>query len=196
MPWRPARLPSRLQRLITAQSRLVRQERGTAPRQPRRAGRPGDHPAADPPAVPADRAGPPAIAGPHPGRGPGCPAGGPEHTPLAGRGDCPDRRPRSRGEDHEATRSGEEARASWPAGDSLPPGWQGHGAVRSSGYAAPVHRHQTPTSGPVTGQPLARLRELLARHGIEPSRGNRPGPSRYEQALVGWMRGPGEDHVL
>ena len=43
------------------------------------------HPAADPPAVPAVRTGPPGTAGPHHGRGPGSPGGGPDHTPLAGR---------------------------------------------------------------------------------------------------------------
>ena len=111
-------------------------------------------------------------AGPHPGRGPGCPAGGPEHTPLAGRGDGPDRRPRSRGgEDHEATRSGKGG-SRLLARNRLPPtGVPCHEAVRAPGHAAPVHRRQTPMSGPVTGQPLAHLRELLASRPASQDRG-------------------------
>ena len=61
----------------------------------------------DPPAVPADRAGPPASAGPDPGRGPGRRDDGPAHARLAGGSGGPDRRPGSRGgEDHQAMRSG------------------------------------------------------------------------------------------
>ena len=49
-------------------------------------------PAPDPAAVPADRAGRPGTAGPHPGRGPGVPGGGPARLPLAsGRTGGPDR---------------------------------------------------------------------------------------------------------
>jgi hypothetical protein len=104
---------------------------------------------------PWPRAGPQANAGPHPGRGPGCPAGGPEHTPLAGRGDGPDRRPGPGGARTTRPRGpGKEAPASRPATGSLPPGGPCHEAVRAPGHAAPVHRRQgrsrasrSPTSG-------------------------------------------------
>ena len=55
-----------------------------------------------------------------------------------------------------------------------------HGAVRASGYAARGRRPSNTYVRPVTGQALAHLRDLLARHGIEPSQGNRPVPSGYE----------------
>jgi hypothetical protein len=61
--------------------------------------------------------------------------------------------------------------------------------VRASGYAARGRRPSNTHVRPVTGLALAHLRDLLARHGIEPSQGNRPVPSRDEQALAG--RTPG-----
>ena len=144
----------------------------------------------DPPAVPADRAGPPAMAGLHPGRGPGRPDRGPGHTPLAGRSNGPDRRPWSwGGEDHEATRPGKGGSRLLARNRPLSGGGPCRGAVRAPGYAARVRHRQTPTSGLVTGQALADHRELLARHGIEPSHQESaratPGTSR---ALVGCMR--------
>ena len=78
------------------------QPRRRARRQPAR----GLRPAADPPAVPADRAGPPATAGPHPGRGPGRRDDGPAHARLAGGsgGPGPQARVPGGGEDHQAMR--------------------------------------------------------------------------------------------
>ena len=58
------------------------------------------------------------------------------------------------------------------ARNRLPPtGVPCHEAVRAPGHAAPVHRRQTSTSGPVTGQPLAHLRELLASRPASQDRG-------------------------
>jgi hypothetical protein len=45
--------------------------------------------------------------------------------------------------------------------------------VRASGYAARGRRPSNTHVRPVTGLALAHLRDLLARHGIEPSQGNR-----------------------
>jgi hypothetical protein len=80
----------------------------------------------------------------------------------------------------------------------LPPTRVGgsHGAVRASGYAARGRRPSNTHVRPVTGLALAHLRDLLARHGIEPSQGIgpcHPGTSRPSPAA---RRGLGEDHVL
>ena len=102
-------------------------------------------------------------AGPHPGRGPGCPAGGLEHTPLAGRGDGPDRRPRSRGARTKRPRGpGKEAPASWPATGSLPPGCH---AMRPCGLLAmlprapPSNTHVRAGHGPAARPPPGTARE-------------------------------------
>ena len=57
--------------------------RGQADRRVRRQPVSGLRPAEDPPAVPADRAGPPPTPGPHTRRSPASPGGGPDHSPLA-----------------------------------------------------------------------------------------------------------------
>jgi anti-sigma B factor antagonist len=86
---------------------------------------------------------------------------------LLAAGTHPASRPRRRpgpqapvpgGEDHEATRSGKGG-SRLLARNRLPPSGVGH-AMRPCGLLATLPR--APPSGPVTGQPLAHLRELLA----------------------------------
>jgi STAS domain len=158
-----------------------------ARRQPAR----GLRPAAGPPAVPADRAGPPASAGPHPGRGPGRRDDGPAHARLAGGSGGPDRRPGSRGgEDHQAMRSGKGRLP--PPGPPAPPAhpggrepW-GRAGFRLCCPPAPPVKHPRPAGHrPGARAPPGPARE--ARH--RTSQGNRPVPSRDEQALAG--RTPG-----
>ena len=155
----------------------------------------GLRPAADPPAVPADRAGPPASAGPHPGRGPGRRDDGPAHARLAGGSGGPDRRPGSRGARTTRPCGPErEAPASWPASGPLPPGWEGPWGRAGFGLCSRGRRPSNTHVRPVTGLALAHLRDLLARHGIEPSQGigpchsgtSRPSPT----ARPGSRRGP------
>ena len=64
-------------------SLFVAGRRGQARRRARRQPARGLRPAAGKAAVPPDRAGPPDTAGPHPGRGPGSPDSGPDHTRLS-----------------------------------------------------------------------------------------------------------------
>jgi hypothetical protein len=71
-----------------------------------------------------------------------------------------------------------------------------HGAVSASGYAARGRRPSNTHVRPVTGLALAHLRDLLARHASNQTRGSaraipgRAGPSPAAR------RGLGEDHVL
>ena len=102
-----------------------------ARRQPAR----GLRPAADPPAVPADRTGPPGTAGPHHGRGPGSPGGGPDHNPASRPLRARTAAPGPGGRDRKAMRSGEEA--SPPGPQAAPAHRVGH-AMGSCGLLAMV----------------------------------------------------------
>jgi hypothetical protein len=95
------------------------------------------------------QAGPPASAGPDPGRGPGRRDDGPAHARLAGGSGGPDRRPGSRGgrgPPGHAVRKGRLLPPGPPAAPSHPGGREPW-AVRASGYAARGRRPSTPTSG-------------------------------------------------
>jgi hypothetical protein len=116
------------------------------------------------------QAGPPASAGPDPGRGPGRRDDGPAHARLAGGSGGPDRRPGSRGgrgPPGHAVRKGRLLPPGPPAAPSHPGGREPW-AVRASGYAARGRRPSNTHIRPVTGLALAHLRDLLARHSIEP----------------------------
>jgi hypothetical protein len=143
----------------------------------------------DPPAVPADRAGPPAMAGLHPGRGPGRPDRGPGHTPLAGRSNGPDRRPWSwGGEDHEATRPGKGGSRLLARSRLLSRGGPCRGPC---GLLAmlPVRatvKHPRPGWSPARRSPTSG--NCSRGTASNQASRNRPVPPRYEQALVGCMR--------
>jgi len=101
-------------------------------------------PAADPPAVPADRTGPPGYRCPTHGRGPGSPGCWPGSHPASS-AEGPDRSPRSRGGggDRKAMRSGE--RLHLLARKRLPPHeWAMPWGRAGFGHGARISHCQTP----------------------------------------------------